>query len=254
MTQDSAIDQASLEAVVESGMLALDSLHPGGLETTRQLAELCHIEPGARVLDVASGTGETACFLAETFRARVFGVDRSDEMIVRAQAKARDSGSEVQFQKADAASLPFDDSGFDAVICECTLCFLDKPRVLAEMTRVVRPGGWVGMHDLCWNEGATDRQKRVLAETEGEQPETLEGWRRLFEGAGLAQIAVVDKSGVKSRWMQESRKQLGLSGQLLLFGKIMRRWGMTGLWRVLRSQRVFSSPRLGYALVVGRKQ
>ena len=78
------IDQPSLEGLVETGMLALESLHPGGLETTRQLAELCNIQRGTVVLDVASGTGETACFLARTFGARVVGVDRSGEMIRRA--------------------------------------------------------------------------------------------------------------------------------------------------------------------------
>jgi len=213
MTQKSVVDRPSLEGMVETGMLMLDSLHPGSLETTRHLAKACNIRQGAAVLDVASGTGETACFLAETFGARVYGIDRSDEMIRRAEAKASARGLEVKFEKADAANLPFDDSQFDAAICECTLCFLDKPRVLGEMVRVVRPGGCIGMHDLCWQEGASEQLKHTLAEIEGEKPETLEGWRQLFEGAGLVQISAFDKSDVKMRWMQESRKQLGLTGQ-----------------------------------------
>jgi arsenite methyltransferase len=254
MTRDSVVDRPSLEGVVESGMLTLDCLHPGGLETTRHVAEVCNIQRGAAVLDVASGTGETACFLAETFGAHVYGVDRSDEMIRRAKAKARARGLEVKFKKADAANLPFDDSEFDVAICECTLCFLDKARVLGEMVRVIHPGGCVGMHDLCWKEGASGQQKQTLAELEGEKPETLEGWRRLFESAGLVQITVVDKSEVKLRWMQESRKQLGLIGQLILVLKIIRQWGVRGVWRVLRSKRVFSSDLLGYVLVVGKKR
>jgi SAM-dependent methyltransferase len=254
VTQKSVADRASLEGIVETGMVTLDSLHPGGLETTRHLAEACCIQRGAAVLDVASGTGETACFLAEAFGARVYGVDRSAEMIRRAEEKARARGLEVIFRKADAASLPFEESTFDAAICECTLCFLDKPRVLVEMVRVVRSGGCVGMHDLCWREGASDQQKNTLMEIEGENPETLEGWRRLFEGAGLVHVTAVDMSEVKLRWMKESRKQLGLTGQLLLVLEIIRRWGVRGLWRVLRSQRVFSSDLLGYVLVVGAKR
>lgn len=252
--QGSVVDRPSLEGIVETGMLTLDSLHPGGLETTRHLAKACNIQRGAAVLDVASGTGETACFLAETFDARVYGVDRSDEMICRAGAKANARGLQVKFKKADAVDLPFDDSEFDAAICECTLCFLDKPRVLGEMVRVVRPGGCVGMHDLCWKDGASDQLKHTLAEIEGEKPETLEGWRQLFESAGLVQITAVDKSEVKLRWMQKSRKQLGLTGQLTLGLKIIRRWGVRGLWRILRSERVFSNNFLGYVLVVGTKR
>lgn len=253
MKKGPVVEQPSLEGLVESGMLALESLHPGGLETTRELAQLCRIQRDALVLDVASGTGETACFLAETFGARVVGVDRSDEMIRRATEKASARGLAVTFKTADAANLPFNDSEFDAAICECTLCFLDKPRVLGEMARVVRGGGCVGMHDLCWREGASDRLKRILAEIEGERPETLEGWRKLFENAGLAQIAAVEKSEAMSRWLKESRKKLGLTAVLKLHLWIIRRWGLGGLWKVLRSERVFSSNMLGYALVVGTK-
>ena len=253
MTPEQATDRASLEALVETGMLPLESLHPGGLDTTRHLAELCEIQRGTEVLDVASGTGESACFLAATYGARVLGVDYSDEMVRRAAAKAHAKEADVKFITADAASLPFDDGRFDAAICECTLCFLDKARVLEEMTRVVHPGGFIGMHDLCWKEGAPAAVKHTLAELEGERPETLEGWRRLFEGAGLEQITVIDESAILSRWMSVSRKQLGLAGQLMLALKITRRWGLRGAWNVLRSERVFSSGLLGYAIVVGRK-
>lgn len=254
MTQNMVADRPSLEGIVEGGMLSLESLHPGGLETTRQLATLCNVQRGVAVLDVASGTGETACFLAESFGARIVGVDRSAEMIRRAEAKASAGGLEPKFVRADAADLPFDDSECDAAICECTLCFLDKPRVLGEMVRVVRSGGCVGMHDLCWQARPPDKLQRTLAEMEGGEPETLEGWRRLFEDAGLLQITVVDKSEVMSRWMWESRKELGAAGQLRLTFKIIRRWGLRGAWRVLRSERVFSSDLLGYALVVGMKR
>jgi len=253
VTEKSVVDAASLEGLVESGMLKLESLHPGGLETTKQLIGLCGIRQGAAVLDVASGTGETACFLATAVKAHVVGVDRSSEMIRRAEAKVSERGTEATFLIADATSLPFHDAEFDAAICECTLCLLDKQAVLREMVRVVRPGGRVGMHDLYWKNGATGSLKRTLEEVEGERPETFGGWRRLFEDAGLVRITAVDKSDVMTRWMRESRRQLGWTGQLRLTLKIIRRWGLRGAWRVLRSERVLSSRFLGYALVVGTK-
>jgi ubiquinone/menaquinone biosynthesis C-methylase UbiE len=215
---------------------------------------ICNIHKGAKVLDIASGTGETACFLAERFAARVYGIDQSDQMIWRAEAKARRKGLEVEFRKADAANLPFGDAEFDAAICECTLCFLDKERVLGEMVRVVRLEGCIGIHDLCWKTDAPDGLKRTLAEIEGERPETLEGWRRLFHQAGLVEISAVDKAKLMSRWMGESREQLGLTGQVTLALRIIRRWGPRGVWRVLKSERVFSSEFLGYGIVVGKKR
>jgi hypothetical protein len=122
------------------------------------------------------------------------------------------------------------------------------------MVRAVRSGGRVGMHDLCWLENTPERLKRTLADIEGEMPETLGGWQQLFARAGLAEIRAVDKSVLIPRWMNESRKQLGLTGQFGLAWKVIRRWCVRGLWRILRSERVFSSRQLGYGIVVGTKR
>jgi SAM-dependent methyltransferase len=252
-TPEPVADRPCLEGLVEAGMLKVESLHPGGLELTAELAQLCSIQKGAKVLDVASGTGESACFIAERFAARVSGIDRSDEMIQRAEAKAQSKNLKVEFRKADAANLPFDDSEFDVAICECTLCLFEKERVLGEMARVVRPGGRIGIHDLCWKEGAPDELKHTLAEIEDERPETLEGWQRLFRSAGLTQIEAIPKPALMSRSMQESRQQLGLMGLLVLAFNVCRRWGLRGLWRVLQSERVFSSEFLGYGIVIGTR-
>lgn len=253
MTKPPPDGGASLEGLVESGLLELDSLHPGGLEMTRRLAELCDVKAGADVLDVASGTGETACFLASEFGAHVEGIDRSTEMIRRGRDRARTRGLDIGFTLADAARLPFPDEAFDIVLCECTLCLLDKQPVLEEMVRVVRPGGHVGMHDLCWKPDAPERVKHALAELEGERPETLEGWRREFHHAGLVELQAIDESKAKSAWMRESRRRLGLTGQVALASKVLRRWGPAGLLRVLRSERVFANGALGYGMVVGAR-
>lgn len=246
--------QASLEKLIESQVLKVESLHPGGVELTRELARLCRIENGGAVLDLASGTGESACFLSEQFGAHVVGVDASDQMVRRAEEKARAKGlTRVSFQRADANRLPFPDATFDVALCECTLCLLDKQSVLSEMARVVRPRGRVGMHDLCWKEGASDHLRRTLFEIESEQPETLDAWRRLFRQAGLTEVIVLDKSDLIRTWMRESRQQLGQIGQVVLALKIIRRWGIRGLWRILRSERVFSSAHLGYGIVVGTR-
>jgi SAM-dependent methyltransferase len=246
--------RASLEALVESGLLRLESLHPGGLETARELAELCRVEGGTRVLDVASGTGETACYLTEQFGARVVAIDASGEMIRRGEAKARGKGLNIEFETADAAHLPFADSIFDVAICECTLCLLDKEKVVNEMARVVRPQGYVGMHDLCWQENAPEDLKRTLAQIEGERPESLDGWQRLFRSAGLVEVRAKDKFELMAHWMRESRRQLGMWGELALAWQILRRWGLSGLRTVMKSERVFSSRHLGYGIVVGMKR
>lgn len=245
----------SLEEIIEREDLGLEVLHPGGMKITEELARLCHIKEGSRVLDVACGTGETACHLAEKLRCRVTGIDHSPLMIELAQRKARERGVEdlVTFQLADAHRLPFPPESFDAVISECTLCLLDKKVALREMCRVVRRGGWVGIHDIAWKEGVPERVKVRLKEIEGEVPETFSGWRKLFEEMGLTEIIILDRSDLIPRWMKEMRKEIGLRGELRIFLRILKEEGLKGLRDSVSSMRIFQSRYTGYVLMAGRK-
>jgi SAM-dependent methyltransferase len=174
-------------------------------------------------------------------------------MVERARARAHEAGVDVEFRQADAHSLPFPAGSFDFVISECTLCLLDKERALGEMVRVARPGGCVGMHDICWREGAPRSTRARLAEIEGERPETLAGWRALFESVGLTEVQALDRSDVIPAWMKEMRRRIGLLGQARLALRILQRWGPVGLLRIGRSQRILSGRHMGYGLLIGRK-
>jgi SAM-dependent methyltransferase len=243
----------SLENLVESVDLGIEILHPGGLEITGELAELCHIGKDTTVLDVASGTGESDYYIAEKFGSRVTGVDASESMIERARKKAVGRKSRVEFIKGDAHNLPFDDGVFDMVISECTLCLLDKERAIREMVRVAKTGGCVGFHDIAWKERTPKHLKERLAKLEGERPETLAGWKSLFEKAGLVDVRVIDKSYLIPGWMKGTRKELGLSGLLRVALRAIKNWGLGGLVRILGTERIFQSRYMGYAIVVGRK-
>jgi arsenite methyltransferase len=246
-------NRPSLESLIESEDLGLEVLHPGGLEITRELAEFCHIGKETFVLDVASGTGESACYLAEQFGARVVGVDISDSMIARAEKKARQRRLAVEFKKGDAQKLPFGDNTFDAAISECTTCILDKERAIKEMVRVVKPGGYVGIHDVCWKEDTPEQMKGRLAELEGERPETLDGWKALFEKMGLVGVLTSNKSSLMPAWMKEFSARLGFSGQLKTILKIARKWGLRGLLNARETESIFRSAYTGYGIIVGKK-
>jgi len=249
----SLTERPSLEALIEGEDLGLEVLHPGGLEITRELAELCRVGEGTKVLDVASGTGASAVFLAETFRCQVAGVDGSDSMLERAGKRIEGRNLSVQFRKGDAHNLPFEEGVFDAVISECTTCLLQKERAIREMVRVAKPGGYVGIHDICWKETTPERLKRRLKEIEDEEPETLEGWKGLFEKAGLADVRALDRSPLIPAWTKTMKQRLGLRGQFRVFRAALRRWGFSGLLKVWQSGQIFASRHTGYALIVGRK-
>jgi SAM-dependent methyltransferase len=100
-------------------------------------AALLHVPEPERALDVGTGMGDGALLIAREFpRARVRGVDFSEEMIRRAQARiGLDPEGRVAFRVADAASLPYDDASFDLVTQ------LNVPPFFAEIARVLRAGG-----------------------------------------------------------------------------------------------------------------
>jgi SAM-dependent methyltransferase len=243
----------SLETLIEQEDLGFEVLHPGGLEITRELAVLCKIQPDRTVLEVAAGTGESACYLQESLGCQVTAIDASDRMVEKARKKAAARHLQVTFQPADAHHLPFEDNSFDAVIAECAMCLFEKEKALREMIRVAKPGGYIGIHDLCWQESTPERMKQRLAEIEGERPETLDGWKRLFQTVGLEEVQTRDKAYLLLSWTKSLKKGLGITGWISLFFKVIKNGGFKGLQSVLESARIFQSEHTGYGLIVGRK-
>jgi arsenite methyltransferase len=128
-----------------------DSFHPGGLLLTERLGTLVNLTRESRALDVASGPGTSALFLAERFGCEVVGVDYSAQNVERANelAATKNLSSRVHFELGDAERLRFPDASFDAVICECAFCTLpDKSSAAREFARVLRQDGHVGISDL----------------------------------------------------------------------------------------------------------
>jgi ubiquinone/menaquinone biosynthesis C-methylase UbiE len=116
-----------------------DRTGAGSVEHLAALATaVTHVQPAPeRILDLGTGTGEAALFLAREFpQARVRGVDISEEMVRTAQAKVGlDPEGRVAFKVGDAAHLPYGEESFDLV------AQLNMPPFFAETARVLRPGG-----------------------------------------------------------------------------------------------------------------
>jgi arsenite methyltransferase len=128
-----------------------DSFHPGGLRLTERVGALLNLAAESNVLDVASGKGATALFLAERFNCHIVGIDYSGQNVIDAGqlASAKGLSSLVRFERGDAEGLPFPNESFDAIICECAFCtFPNKTDAVREFARVLRPGGRVGLSDL----------------------------------------------------------------------------------------------------------
>jgi ubiquinone/menaquinone biosynthesis C-methylase UbiE len=128
---------------------ALGDYHAFAKETVwglgPELVAACGISAGDRVLDVAAGTGNVAIRAAEA-GATVVASDLTEENFVAGRREARERGVELEWVRADAQSLPFDDGEFDVVTsCLGAIFAPDHQAVADELVRVCRPGGTIGM-------------------------------------------------------------------------------------------------------------
>ncbi len=109
------------------------------------LAEACDLRFDERVLDVAAGNGN-ATLAAARRGCKVTSTDYVDTLLTSGAERARAEHLEVKFQTADAEALPFADAAFDAVLSTFGVMFApDQAKAAAEMARVCRPGGRIGM-------------------------------------------------------------------------------------------------------------
>jgi len=118
------------------------------------MLELAAVEPGERVLDVASGTG-LATFAAAGLvgpAGAVVGVDLSGRMVDAARSLADERGLDhVSFERMDAQDLDLPDAAFDVALCALGLMYVPEPEAaIREMRRVLRPGGRAAM--AVWGE------------------------------------------------------------------------------------------------------
>ncbi|MFB9267429.1 class I SAM-dependent methyltransferase [Bradyrhizobium erythrophlei] len=189
-----------------------DTFHPGGVRLTERLGQLLELNPQTRILDVAAGTGTSGIFLAKRFGCKVVGIDFSRKNVEEANRTALDVGlaGRALFQWADAERLPFADSSFDAVICECSFCLVpDKQLAANEFARVLAVGGQVGISDLTRTEPLSrdlDDLFSWIACIADAQP--LTGYVARLSAANLAVRIVEEHNHVLADFVQGIRTRL----------------------------------------------
>ncbi|BBK30114.1 methyltransferase family protein [Stella humosa] len=110
-----------------------------------QLCEATDLRAGSEVLDVAAGNGNASLAAARRW-CRVTSTDYVPALLERGRERAAAERLDIRFQQADAEALPFADASFDAVVSTFGVMFTpDQDRAAAEMIRVCRPGGRIGL-------------------------------------------------------------------------------------------------------------
>lgn len=174
-------------------VIGLSVLHPGGLAATRKLAELSGIENGSKIIDLGCGRGSSSIFLARNYGCHVVGVDIDEGLLSEAReaAKRNNLDEMTEFRYADIENLTFEDNIFDGAVSQAVLVFTDKDRALREVTRVVKPGGFVGAVELTWKQPPTEYIAKRVQETlcsVSIEADLHQGWQDRFLKAGLMVI------------------------------------------------------------------
>src|SRR5919107_2928669 len=109
------------------------------------LCEAVNVHAGDKVLDVATGSGNTAISAARRF-CDVTGIDYVPELIEHARKRAQAERLEITFEVGDAENLPYPDASFDVVLSTVGVMFApDQEKVAEELLRVCRPGAKIGL-------------------------------------------------------------------------------------------------------------
>jgi sarcosine/dimethylglycine N-methyltransferase len=129
-----------------------DQFHGRSLAATRENAAKLNLDASMHVLDVGSGVGGPARYMASTFGCRVTGIDLTDEFVTAAKELTERCGlsDRVAFRQGDALAMPFSEASFDAASClNVAMNIRNKAGLAREIRRVVKPRG-----RLVWTEAA----------------------------------------------------------------------------------------------------
>ena len=173
-----------------------DHFHGGGLAATRELVAILQPQAGERLLDIGSGIGGPARWIAATFGAHVTGVDLTPEFCAAAEELNRATGlaDRVRIINGSALDLPVPDGEFDRAYSQNVIMNIeDKPRFYREAFRALRPGGVFAIANACAGPAGEPYYPQMWAATnETSFLATPEDTRRDMEKAGFAIAAFRD--------------------------------------------------------------
>ncbi len=146
-------DRPTIEALA-----SYDQFHGRGLEATKEIADMVRVSAGDHLLDIGSGIGGPARYMADRFGARVTGIDLTAGFCEVAQHLTRVLGlaDRVAFEQGDALAMRFADASFDgAYSMNVSMNIADKAAFYAEIYRVLRPGAWLVLSEIAQGPGGS---------------------------------------------------------------------------------------------------
>jgi ubiquinone/menaquinone biosynthesis C-methylase UbiE len=207
-----------------------DHFHGRGLEATEELADLLTVSLDDHILDIGSGIGGPARYIAQRFGARITGIDLTAEFCEVARHLTQVLGLEdrVDFKQGDALAMPFADASFDgAYSMNVSMNIADKAGFYAEIHRVLRPGAWLVLSEIAQGPGGAPAYPTPWARTaESSFLATPEQTREGLEAAGFTVSSLRETAeqslayGARSRATVERGEKPPHRAVMLIHGEI----------------------------------
>ena len=186
----------------------LDQFHTRGLAATAELAKLAGITADMSVLDIGSGVGGPARFLAASYGCRVTGVDLSEPFVDAARYLTERTGQSerVSFETASALELPFDDGHFDVVLLQhVAMNISDRARLYREIRRVLKLSGKFAIYDVVLLSGDPHYPVPWARTPATSFLLTAAATREAIEPAGFLTLTWQDDSEAAKAWVAQLR-------------------------------------------------
>jgi SAM-dependent methyltransferase len=195
------------EVLTPAKLAPLDQFHTRGLAATADLAARAGVTADMRILDIGSGLGGPARFLAATFGATVTGVDVTPSYVAAARMLTDRSrlAESVTFRTADALALPFEDETFDLVWMQHVAMNVgDRARLYAEVRRVLRAGGRFVTYDVVRGSGPVDYPVPWSREARTSYLLTESETRSALDDAGFGALVWSIDTALANAWFDET--------------------------------------------------
>ena len=183
---------------------------PGGLNSTREIVKLLNLAPGMKVLDVGSGLGGAAFYMAQEYSVYVHGLDVSNNMVMLAQERLKELQLEtlVAFEHGDILKTEFEVE-FDVVYSRDTFLHIhEKPHLFQTLKRALKSDGLLFFTDYCKGEGKLSEDFLAYVRERGYDLHTPQGYGKLLEQAGFTQVQVLDKTTLFGDYLRQELTHL----------------------------------------------
>ncbi len=179
--------------------LAIEGAHPGGIKLTKELFKKEDINNTSQVLDVGCGTGQTAAYLAYKYEANVTGIDNDPTMVARAKRRMKKNNLPVEIIQGSVEKISLPDNHFDFIISESVLSFVNKPKTLKEIFRLLKNGGRFIAIEQTIIQPLTEEDEEEIKQFYGfDSLPMKEDWVELLTQAGFEHVRVQKNTSIDS--------------------------------------------------------